>query len=170
MVGIIPAWVHQPVKPALPPHVGNQQHHEGSDRKAEHQKQESDRKFTHGSLHLQFDKDKANLLPEKKQNPQPWAFSATFRPFGTQIQRFTGFAAGRSNREYSEVPLPESEHSTAALEPQEDRPHAAALEPQEDRPHAAALEPHVDRPPAVSEPHGNRPGRLGPSAGRLRAV
>lgn len=65
MVGIIPAWVHQPVKSVLSPPVGNQQHHDGSDRKAEHQKQESDRKFTHGHCILQYNKDRANPLPEK---------------------------------------------------------------------------------------------------------
>lgn len=100
MVGIIPAWVHQPVKSVLPPPVGNQQHHEGSDRKAEHQKQESDRKFTHGSLHLQFDKDRANPLPEKTE-PLTLAPRCSFQAFWNTNTTFCRICGEQFGLEFS---------------------------------------------------------------------
>lgn len=176
MVGIIPAWVHQPVKPALPPHIGNQQHHEGSDRKAEHQKQESDRKFTHGSLHLQFDKDKANLLPEKNRPPNLGPLVQLSGLLGHKYNVLqdlrqavqTGSIQKSRSRSRNTPRPPWNRRKIDLMQPPWNRIMWIARRPSQSRtgivPAASGLQP------AVSEPHGNRPGRLGPPAGRLRAV
>lgn len=105
MVGIIPAWVHQPVKSVLSPPVGNQQHHDGSDRKAEHQKQESDRKFTHGHCILQYNKDRANPLPEKTK-PLALGLWCSFQAFWNTNTTFYRICGGQFGPGEFRSPVP----------------------------------------------------------------
>lgn len=166
MVGIIPAWVHQPVKSVLPPPVGNQQHHKGSDRQAEHQKQESDRKFSHGSLHLLFDKDRANPLPEKTELltlgsrcsiPAFWNTNTTFyRICGRWIG--PGFSIFRLRSRNTPGPTPNRmKIAPAASKPHKKRPGLP-------RECMKISSPTASEPHKASRPPRNRmkpPDRLG---------